>query len=128
MYLSNRKASPPPSTISLEEVTSSRGADYDHERRSGDSEDSKIASYDSGHPKVAVAAALAGISYNFGLSGITKACVKSMENYACHFPKGYGRAPGTEFVSEPRANEAIVFEDFFTVRLSMPLLAVLEPK
>jgi hypothetical protein len=43
-----------------------------------------------------------------------------MENYAHYFPKGYGRPPGAESVSEPRANEAINFEDFFAAGRHMP--------
>jgi tRNA A37 threonylcarbamoyladenosine synthetase subunit TsaC/SUA5/YrdC len=42
------------------------------------------------------------------------------ENYARYFPKGYSGAPGAESVLEPHVNEAIVFEDFFTVGLRMP--------
>jgi hypothetical protein len=41
-----------------------------------------------------------------------KARIGSIENYTCSFPKGYGRALGTESVSESHANEAIVYEDF----------------
>jgi hypothetical protein len=55
------------------------------------------------------AAVAAGITYDFGVSSVMKARIGSMENYACYFPKGYGRAPGTELVPEPRVNEAIVF-------------------
>jgi hypothetical protein len=45
---------------------------------------------DSGCLKDVVAAALAGINYNFPPLGITKACIESMENYTHYFPKGYG--------------------------------------
>jgi hypothetical protein len=43
-----------------------------------------------------------------------------MESYARYFPKGCCRPPSAEYVTEPRANEAIVFEDFFTAGLRMP--------
>jgi hypothetical protein len=102
------------------EATSSHGADSDCESQSGNSGDSKIASDNSGHLKVLAVAALAGISYDFGPSGVMKARIGSMENYARYFPKGYGRAPGAESVSEPQANNAIVFDDFFTTGLRMP--------
>jgi hypothetical protein len=46
--------------------------------------------------------------------------VGSMESYAHYFPKGYGRPPGAESLLDPRANEAAIFEDFFTTRLQMP--------
>jgi hypothetical protein len=48
-----------------------------------------------------------------------------MESYACYFPTGYGQPPSAENVSKTRANEAIIFEDFFTVGLHMPLHLVL---
>jgi hypothetical protein len=69
--------------------------------------------------KVAVAAALAGISYGFGPSNITKTQLGMMESYAHYFPKGYSQPPGIESVPEPRANEAVIFEDFFIVGLRM---------
>jgi hypothetical protein len=78
------------------------------------------ASDNSGCLKVVAAAATARITYDFGPSGVTKACIGSMENYLRYFPKGYGRAPGTELVLEPHVNEAFAFEDFFTVGLHMP--------
>jgi hypothetical protein len=70
--------------------------------------------------KVAIVAALTGITYDFGPLGVIKARVGSMENYARYFPKGYGQAPGMESVLEPHTNEAIVFEDFFIAGLRMP--------
>jgi hypothetical protein len=66
------------------------GAVSDHESRSGDSGDNETASDNSGRLKVLAAAALAGISYDFGLLGVTKTCIRSMENYAHYFPMGYG--------------------------------------
>jgi hypothetical protein len=41
-----------------------------------------------------------------------------MDSYARYFPKGYGCAPSVESVLEPRANEAIIFDDFFHCRAS----------
>jgi hypothetical protein len=64
--------------------------------------------------------ALAGISYDFGPSTITKNHLASLENNTHYFPKGYGHPPDAKFVPDPRANEAVVFEDFFTVGLRMP--------
>jgi hypothetical protein len=106
--------------------TLSRSIDEsDRKSWSGDSEDSETASDDSKRLKVAALAA-AGITYDFGASNIKKARIGSMENYARYFPKGYDRAPGVELVPEPRANEAFVFEDFFTAGLHMPPHPVLE--
>jgi hypothetical protein len=70
------------------------------------------------------AAALAWISYNFGPSNIKKTHVGSMESYTHYFPEGYGQPPSTEFVPEPQANDAIIFEDFFAAELRMPPLSV----
>jgi hypothetical protein len=71
------------------ETGSPRGFDSDRESRYGDSRDSEMASDNSGRLKVAASAALAGISYDFGPSKITKTHIGSMENYAHYFPKGY---------------------------------------
>jgi hypothetical protein len=86
----------------------------------GDSGDSEIASNNFGRLKVVAAVALAGISYDFGPSKITKIRIGSMESYAHYFPKGYGQPSGLESVSEPRVNKAIVFEDFLNIELRMP--------
>jgi hypothetical protein len=102
------------------EATSSHGVESDSKSRSGDSRDSKTAPDNSGHLKVAAAATLARITYDFCPYGITKARIGSMDNYMRYFPKGHGRAPGAELVLEPRANKAVVFDEFFTVGLHMP--------
>jgi hypothetical protein len=57
------------------------------ESQSGDSGHRKTASENSDHLNVAVAAALAWITYDFGSSIIMKARVTSMESYAHDFPK-----------------------------------------
>jgi hypothetical protein len=67
-----------------------------------------------------VAAAAAGITFDFNASDVGKACITSMENNTHYFPKGYRRPPSAESVPEPRANEVVVFEDFFIVGLHMP--------
>jgi uncharacterized protein with von Willebrand factor type A (vWA) domain len=56
-----------------------------HGAKSNDSGDSETASNNSGHVKVATTAALAGISYDFGQSNITKTRIGSIENYAHYF-------------------------------------------
>jgi hypothetical protein len=95
------------------EATPSRNVEKsDWESQSGDSKDNETASDDFRCLKVVAVAATAGITYDFGASGIVKACIGSMENYTHYFLMGYGRAPGAELVLEPRANKAIVFEDF----------------
>jgi hypothetical protein len=67
------------------EATSWRSTKSDRKSWSDDSRDSETTS-------------------NNGSSGVMKAHVGSMENYARYFPKGCGRAPGTESVPEPYAN------------------------
>jgi hypothetical protein len=90
------------------------------ESQSGDSRDNKTTSNNSGCQKVVAAATLARISYDFSQSIITRTRLTSMESYARYFPMGYGQAPSTESVSEPRANEVVVFEEFFAAGLRMP--------
>jgi hypothetical protein len=48
------------------ETASARGTGSDRESQSGDFEDSETAFDNSGHLKVGVVVALAGISYDFG--------------------------------------------------------------
>jgi hypothetical protein len=71
------------------ETGSPHGFDSDRESRYGDSRDSEMASNNSGRLKVAASTALAGISYDFRPSKITKTHIGSMENYAHYFLKGY---------------------------------------
>jgi hypothetical protein len=70
--------------------------------------------------KIGAEAALAGTSYDFGQSTITKACIASLESFAHYFPKGYGRPPDVESVPVPHEKEAVVFKDFFVAGLCMP--------
>jgi hypothetical protein len=107
------------------EAVSKQDVESDCESRSGDSSDSDTASDNSAHLKVVATAALVGISYEFGPSTITKARLASLENNAHYFLKGYGHPPGVESIPNPRANEAMVFDDFFTAGLRMPLHPVL---
>jgi hypothetical protein len=37
-----------------------------------------------------------------------------------YFTEGMGREPGEETVPEPHPDEAVVFEEFFTIGLRMP--------
>jgi hypothetical protein len=74
------------------EATPSRNVEKsDWESQSGDSKDNETASDDFRCLKVVAVAATAGITYDFGASGIMKACIGSMENYTHYFPMGYGR-------------------------------------
>jgi hypothetical protein len=102
------------------EAASMHGNESDCESRFGDSGDNETASDNSGRLKVAVVAALAGISYDFGQSFATKTRLTSMESYARYFPKEYCHPRGAESMSKPRANEVVVFEDFFIAGLRMP--------
>jgi hypothetical protein len=75
--------------------------------------------------KIGAKVSLAGISYDFGKSGITKARIASLDSLARYFLKGYIRAPGAESISDPHENEAVAFKDFFAAGLYMPLHLVL---
>jgi hypothetical protein len=67
-------------------------------------------------------AALAVVSYDFGQSKVTRACIMSLKNSACYFLKGLARPPGVESVLDPSENEAVVIKDFFVVHLRMHLI------
>jgi hypothetical protein len=77
------------------------GTESNCKSQSGDFRDSKTVSDNSRRLKVAAAATLARISYNFGQSTVTKTRLTSMESYAHYFLKGYCRPPGVEYVPEP---------------------------
>jgi hypothetical protein len=91
----------------------------DCESQSGGSEDTGSASNDSEHAKVVAVAAAAGITFDFGAFGVEKERITLIKNNAHYFPKGYCRPPGVESMSEPRAIEAVVLGDLFTVGLRM---------
>jgi hypothetical protein len=102
------------------EAASEQDAESDRESQSSDSGDSETASNNSRRVKVAAAAALARISYNFRQSIIPKTCLGFPESNTRYFPKGYGRPLGMKSVPDPRVIEAMVFEDFFTAGLRIP--------
>jgi hypothetical protein len=106
--------------VASTEAASTRDAESDRESQSGGFGGRETASDNSARLKVSATSALAGISYDFGLSTIMKVCLTSLENTGRYFSKGYGRPPGVESVPDPRMNEAVVFEDFFTAMLRMP--------
>jgi hypothetical protein len=111
--------------VASAEVASEQAAKSDCGSQSGDSGNNETASDNSRHVKVAGAATLAGISYNFGLSTITKTRLGSLENNARYFLKWHYQPPGAESIPDPRANEAVVFKDFFTTGLCMPPHSIL---
>jgi hypothetical protein len=84
---------------------------------SDDSGDSGNTSDNGSHVKIGVEAALAGISFDFGPSKVTKGHISDLESSSHCFPKGFARPPGMESVPVPKEDEAIVFEDFFAARL-----------
>jgi hypothetical protein len=63
------------------------------ESRSDNTEDIESASDDSERVKVVARAATAGITYDFGVSGVAKARVTSRENNARYFPKSIAEHP-----------------------------------
>jgi hypothetical protein len=72
------------------EAASEQGIGSDQENRSEGSSDDENASNNGGRMKIGAEATLAGISYDFGNSGITQACMASLEGVAHHFLNGYG--------------------------------------
>jgi hypothetical protein len=93
---------------------------YEHESQSGDSEESKSGSDTTTRLNVAGAIALAGVTYDFGLLTMTKTRLTSLRSNGHYFPKGCGRPHGAESMPEPRPDEAVMFEDFFTAGFACP--------
>jgi hypothetical protein len=106
--------------VASTEVASEQGAESNQESQFGGCGDNETASDKGERVKVGAAAALVGISYDFGMSTITRTQIGSLESYRRNFPKRYDRPPGGESVPNPRPDEAVVFEDFFTAGLHMP--------
>jgi hypothetical protein len=75
--------------------------------------------------KVGTTTALAGISYDFGLSIVMRTRIVSLESYSHFSLKGYSQPLGSESVPNPRPDKAMVFEHFFAAGLRMLLQLVL---
>jgi hypothetical protein len=84
------------------------------------SDDSGNVSNSGGHMKLAAEAVLAGVRYEFGWSKVNWAHIMTLENSFHFFLKGFARPLGIESVPDPKENEVVVFEDFFTDGLRMP--------
>jgi hypothetical protein len=106
--------------IFLTEAASEQGAGSNQENQSDGSDSHETASDNDSRMKIGAEVALAGISYDFGKSGVTKVHIASLEGVAHYFLKGYGRTPGAESVPDPVENEVVVFKDFFSAGLHMP--------
>jgi hypothetical protein len=87
---------------------------------SEDTSDSGNVSDNGGRVKIAVETTLAGVSYDFWQSNVTRAHIRTLESSFRFFPKGFARPHGIESVLEPKQNEVVVFEDFFTFGLHIP--------
>jgi hypothetical protein len=127
---SESSAEHPKTSLTDEQVVSAEAASEqcvgsDGENPSDGSNDSENTSDSGGHVKIGAEAALASMSYDFGQSTMMKAHVTSLESFARYFLKGFSRPPDTEFVPDPRENEAVVFEDFFAADLRIPLHLIL---
>jgi hypothetical protein len=70
-------------TIALTDAASEQGVKSDRESHSCGSSDSETTSDEGEHMKVGVAATLAGISYDFGLSTFMRTRIGSLESYGC---------------------------------------------
>jgi hypothetical protein len=107
------------------EATLEQGAGSDQEIQSEGCGNGETTSYDGGLMKIGAKAALPGISYDFGQSTITRACLASLEGVTHYFLKGYAQPHGAKSIPNLHENEMVVFEDFFTAGLRMPLHPVL---
>jgi hypothetical protein len=105
--------------VILTEAALEQGAGSDEENQSKGIGDDKIAS--DSHVKIGAEATLARINYDFGKSGITKACIATLESFTHYFPKGYGQAPGAESMLDTHENKAVGFKDSFAASLRMCL-------
>jgi hypothetical protein len=63
-------------------------------------------------------------SFYFGPSTVTVSQIREMIDNV-YFTNGMGHEPGEETMSEPHVDEAVLFEEFFTTGLRMPLHPVL---
>jgi hypothetical protein len=88
-------------------VTSDQDARSDEENTSKDTGDSGNTSDNGGYVKICAEAALAGISYDFGLSKVTISHITSLKKSARYFPKGFAWSPSVESVPAPQENEAV---------------------
>jgi hypothetical protein len=88
--------------VTSPEAASEQGAGSDRDNQSEGSSDSETASDNREHVKIEAEAALAGMSYDFGQSKITKACLMSLESFTRHFPKGCARPLGAESIPDPQ--------------------------
>jgi hypothetical protein len=79
--------------VASAETASEQGAESDQESQSEGSGSSETASDDVERVKVGVVAALAGISYDFGLSTVMKTRIGSLYSYGHYFLKGHSRPP-----------------------------------
>jgi hypothetical protein len=106
--------------VSSTKVTSDQDARSDEENTSKDTGDSGNTSDNGGYVKICAEAALAGISYDFGLSKVTISHITSLKKSARYVPKGFAWSPSVESVPAPQENEVVVFEDFFIAGLCIP--------
>jgi hypothetical protein len=106
--------------IASTEVTSEPDARSEESDASGDTGNSGDASDNGGRVKIGADAALAGISFDFGRSKVTKGHISDFESSSRFFPKGFARPLGIESVPVPNKDEAVVFEDFFAAGLHIP--------
>jgi hypothetical protein len=111
--------------VNSTEVTSEPDAGSAKSEASIDSGDSGSTSDNGSHVKIGAEAALAGISFDFGPSKVTKGRISDLESSSRCFPKGFAWPPGMELVPVPKEDEAVVFEDFIAAGLHIPLHPVL---
>jgi hypothetical protein len=101
-------------------VTSEQDVGSDESDAFGNTGDSGNASDNNGHVKIGVEVALAGISFDFGRSKVTRGHISDLESSFRFFPKGFARPPGIESVPAPKGDEEVVFEDYLVAGLRIP--------
>jgi hypothetical protein len=94
------------------EVTSELDARSEESDASGDTSDSGDASDNGGRVMIGADAALAGISFNFGRSRVTKGCISDLESSSCFFPEGFARTLGIESIPVPNEDVQLFLRIF----------------
>jgi hypothetical protein len=94
------------------EITSEHDAGSDESDASGDTDDGGNALDNGDRVKIGAEAALAGISFDFGRSKVTRGRISDLKSSFHFFPKGFAQTPGIESVPVPKGDEVVVFEDF----------------
>jgi hypothetical protein len=89
------------------EATPEQDAGSDGENPSEDTSDSGDAFDNGGRVKIGAEAAVAGVSYDFSQSKVTKAHITYLESFTRYFPKGFTQPASVEFAPDPKEYELL---------------------